>query len=322
MDDVVGSERLVLVRLADVFVEGREEEVEKVLPQRRLVVDTRKDSPGDKIENFLKLLLLELADTLRVYDLVLQDDQFLRLVEALIEQSLQFRLDAGPDLCSSKALVGEALLQGEETRSDELPTNLLPDTVTVQQFVERIGTLDNGDTVVLSAEVEVDIFIHRTDCFLSGINVDLIDDARTILPNAHFICLCCRKNGNNLLRIRQLRLVGDVLLQLPHTVGDTLIRKLVLCLHKDNDFIAFEFDVSKLMRFVRMADKKFLVILSNVLQCFGITVFTGLKVADKVCRANRVNNLLSGHFSFLVRRRARGGEKVSGTHPVTHPKLT
>ena len=113
VDNVVGREGLVLVGLADIFVKGREEEVEKILAQRRLVVDAGQDSSGDEVEDFLKLLLFEFADALRVDDLVLQDDQFLRLVEALVEQRFQFRHNTDADLRGGKTLVGKPLFQGE-----------------------------------------------------------------------------------------------------------------------------------------------------------------------------------------------------------------
>ena len=86
MDDVVGCERLVLVRLADVFVEGRKEEIEQVLPLRRLVVDIWENAVVYEVENLLKLLLFQLADTLGVNNLRLQNNQLFGLVEALVKQ--------------------------------------------------------------------------------------------------------------------------------------------------------------------------------------------------------------------------------------------
>ena len=44
VNDVIWRESLVLVRLPDVFVEGREEEIENILPLRCLVVDVRKNA--------------------------------------------------------------------------------------------------------------------------------------------------------------------------------------------------------------------------------------------------------------------------------------
>ena len=107
-------------------------------------------------------------------------------------------------------------------------------------------------------------------------------------------------------------------MQLFRTVSDIFLGQLVLRLNENNEFVTLKFDVSELVFFVRMTYEKLFVVLANTLQCFRITVFTSLKICDKKFRANRIYDLLSGHFPFLsVRRRARGGEKDSGTHPLT-----
>lgn len=66
---VVWRKRLVFVGLPDVFVEGCEEEVEKILSLCRLVVDVGKDAIADEVENLLKLLLFQFTDALRINNL-------------------------------------------------------------------------------------------------------------------------------------------------------------------------------------------------------------------------------------------------------------
>ena len=204
VDNVVGCKRLVLVRLADVFVKSREEEVEQILPLRRLVVDVGENAAFDKFKDFLEFRFLQITNTLGINHLLLQDDHFLGLVEAFVEQSLKYGLDTASDLSCSQALVFQPVLQRKKAGPDKLAANPRPNAVAVQELIERVGTLDNGDLVVPRPEMDVDVFLHRADGLLDRIDMGIIDDARTVLPYAHIIRLGRRKNGYNLLCIRQL----------------------------------------------------------------------------------------------------------------------
>ena len=123
VDNVVGCKRLVLVRLADVFVESREEEVEQILPLRRLVVDVRENPGFDEFEDLLELLLLQVADALGVNDFLLQDDQFFGLVETFVEQRLEFGLDTAADLGCCQSLVFQPSFQRKKASPNELAAN-------------------------------------------------------------------------------------------------------------------------------------------------------------------------------------------------------
>ena len=144
-----------------------------------------------------------------------------------------------------------------------MPANLLPDAVAVQQFIEFVGALDNGDAVVLCAEVEVDVFLHRADGLFSGIDMTPVDGAGIVLPDHDIVGLRSGENRNDFLRGRQLRFIRPILFQLPHSIVNVLLRQLVLRLNENYEFIALELDVGELVFLVGMTDKELFVVLPD-----------------------------------------------------------
>ena len=111
----------------------------------------------------------------------------------------------------------------------------------------------------------VDVFRHRANELLAPVDMGFVNDARSVLPDAHVICFGRCEDGDNLLCVRQLRFVSRILLQLPHAIGDVLFREFVLRFHENDELFTIEADVDELMFPVRGSDKKPPVVLANAI---------------------------------------------------------
>ena len=202
-------------------------------------------------------------------------------VSVKVNSSSGFNLNCG----------GTVLLHGQST------TLILISAYSIKQFDQIFVVLqENSETVELPATVlnydqEANVAILQVEGVVG------VDDVGAVLPYANVVGFRRRENGDDLLRIWQMRLVLDILLQLRHAVGDILFREPVLRLDENDELVALELDVREFVLLFGMADKELLVVLANPFECLRIAVLSCLKVCDEEFGADCVDYLLPCHFS-------------------------
>ena len=82
--DMVRGKRLIFIRLPDVLVESREEQVQEVLPGRILVVDMGENSVVYELKYAFEVFIRESGDILIFKDVSVENAKLLELIEVLV----------------------------------------------------------------------------------------------------------------------------------------------------------------------------------------------------------------------------------------------
>ena len=137
--DVVRRKRLILVGLANVFIERDEEQVKQVLPRRTLIVNERENLVLDEIKNCAKILTIHITDILILENTLINQGQLLSLLQRPFKQVPQDSTNTADNLGSLHlSVIDKPIFNCQKASANKLRAELLADTVTVQQFVELI----------------------------------------------------------------------------------------------------------------------------------------------------------------------------------------
>ena len=131
--DVVRRKRLVLVGLANIFIERDEKQVEQVLPRRALIVNERENLVLDEIKNCAKVLAIHITDILILENTLINQGQLLSLLQRPFKQVLQDSANPADNLGGLHlSVIDKPILNCQKASADKLRAELLADTVTVQ----------------------------------------------------------------------------------------------------------------------------------------------------------------------------------------------